>query len=143
MGFSHQILYVDPTGTYELVSKTKKKNGEIYGYFGQIQVKKITAQKIVMTFEVNKGYPSYNSGSFVDTLAYVENKAIYTNPEFDQTCKLTFDFNKKGVNVKEETEDYNFGCGFGHAVVGDGFYKRISKKVPILTQPLTGELLEK
>ncbi|WP_304344190.1 hypothetical protein [Chryseobacterium koreense] len=96
-----------------------------------------------MTFEVNKGAPSYNSGSFVDTLIYKENKAIYTDVESDSTCRITFDFDKKGITVKEITADYNSGCGFGHAVVADGFYKRISNKTPILTEPLTGEKLEK
>ncbi len=96
-----------------------------------------------MTFEVNKGAPSYNSGSFVDTLIYKNNKAIYTASEFDTTCKITFDFDKNGVSVKEETSDYNSGCGFGHGVVADGFYKRMSGKTPILTEPLTGEKIEK
>lgn len=141
--FTIQTFYIDPTGTYQLDSRTKKKNGESYGYSGQIQVKKIRTDKIVMTFEVNKGAPSFNSGSFVDTLSYIDNKAIYTDPESDSTCKITFDFGKKGITVKEETADYNSGCGFGHAVVADGFYKRISSKSPMLTEPLTGEKLEK
>ena len=141
--FSTQTIYSDPTGTYKLVSKTEKKNGETYGYSGQIQVRKISSDKIVMTFEVNKGAPSYNSGSFVDTLIYKDNKAIYTDPQSDMSCKITFDFDNKGVTVKEETADFNFGCGFGHAVVADGFYKRISNEIPILTEPLTGEKLEK
>ena len=34
--------YIDPTGTYDLVSETRKVNEETYGYHGQIQVKKIT-----------------------------------------------------------------------------------------------------
>jgi hypothetical protein len=141
--FAAVTSYIDPTGTYQLDNKTKKKNGEIYGYSGQIQVKKIGFDKLVMTFEVNKGAPSYNSGSFVDTLDYKDNKAIYTDPESDSTCKITFYFEKKGVTVKEETADYNAGCGFGHAVVADGFYKRTSNKTPVLTEPLTGERLEK
>ncbi|MFH1005743.1 MAG: hypothetical protein V1781_09690 [Bacteroidota bacterium] len=141
--FTVQTIYIDPTGTYQLDSKTKKKNGETYGYSGQIQVKKTGSDKIVMTFEVNKGAPSYNLGSFVDTISYKENKAIYTDPESDSTCKITFEFDKKGITVKEETADYNSGCGFGHAVVADGFYKRISNKTPILTEPLTGEKLER
>jgi hypothetical protein len=141
--FTVRTFYIDPTGTYQLDGKTKKKNGDVYGYSGQIQVKKIRIDKIVMTFEVNKGAPSYNSGSFVDTLSYKDNVAIYTDLESDSTCKVTFDFNKRGVVVKEETADYNSGCGFGHAVVADGFYKKISNKPPILTKPLTGEKLEK
>ena len=142
-GFSFQKNYINPTGTYNLDSDTKIKNGDTYGYSGQIKVKKLSADKIVMTFEVNKGAPSYNSGSFVDTLKYIDNRAIYIIPEADATCKITFDFNEKGVIVKEETADYNSGCGFGHAVVADGLYKKTSNKTPILTEPLTGEKLDK
>lgn len=142
-GFTVQTIYIEPTGTYQLNSKTEKRNGDIYGYSGQIQVKKISTYKIVMTFEVNKGAPSYNSGSFVDTLIYKDNKAIYVDLESDSTCKISFGFDKRGVTVKEETADYNSGCGFGHAVVADGFYKKTSSKTPILTEPLTGEKLEK
>ena len=92
-----------------------------------------------MTFGVNKGAPSYNSGSFIDTLIYKNNMAIYTDPVIDSSCKITFTFNKSGVLVKEEANDFNSGCGFGHAVVADGFYKIISRKVPILREPLTGD----
>ncbi len=140
-GFTVQTKYLDPTGTYKLDSNTKIKNGETYGYSGQIQVKKISAEKIVMTFIVDKGAPSYNSGSFVDTLKYTDNRAIYTIPEADISCKITFDFNEKGIIVKEETADYNSGCGFGHAVVANGHYQKTSNKIPILTEPLTGEKL--
>ncbi|MEN9875522.1 MAG: hypothetical protein RLZZ529_519 [Bacteroidota bacterium] len=141
--FNIQNSYVDPTGTYELNNIIKQKNGEIYGYFGQIQIKKLNPEKIIMTFEVNKGAPSYNSGSFVDTLVYKENKAVYRDTEVDTTCTIIFNFNKKGINVVEKTGNYNWGCGFGHGVVADGFYKKISNKVPILTEPLTGEKLNK
>lgn len=141
--FTFQTGYIDPTGKYILNSKKKMENGDIYGYSGQNQVKKITSDKIVMTFEVNKGAPGYNSGSFVGTLIYTGNMAIYTKPEFNSTCKITFHFIKNGVKVKEETADFNSGCGFGHEVVADGFYKQISSKTPILTEPLTGEKLGK
>ena len=36
-----QSNYIDPTGTYELDSKTEKKGEDIFGYFGKIQVKKV------------------------------------------------------------------------------------------------------
>jgi hypothetical protein len=137
-----QNSYIEPTGTYELNNIIEKKDGEIYGYFGQIQVKKINSEKIVMTFEVNKGAPSYNSGSFVDTLVYKANKAIFSDTEVDTTCKVIFNFDKRGITVREETANYNWGCGFGHGVVADGFYKKVSSKIPILTYPLTGEKLD-
>lgn len=141
--YNEQIANIDPTGTYELNNKTEEKSGEVYGYSGYIQVKKIANDKIVMTFEVNKGAPSYNSGSFVDTLTYKNDIALYTVPDdIDSTCKITFHFEKNGVTVTEETADYNSGCGFGHAVVADGFYNRTTNKTPILKEPLTGEKLE-
>lgn len=131
--FTTQPFHFDPTGTYKLDSKTRKKDGEIYGYFGEIRVKKVGNDKVIMAFEVSKGAPSYNSGSFFDTLSYIDNKATYTDPESDPTCKITFEFDKKGIIVKEETANYNTGCGFGHAVVADGFYKKTSNKTPAFT----------
>jgi hypothetical protein len=126
-----------------LDSQTTEKNGDIYGYFGKIQVKALSADQIIMTFMINKGAPSYNSGSFVDTLDYKNNLVIYTAPEMDSSCKITFEFNDRGVTVKEETEDFNFGCGFGHAVVADGYYKKVSSDEPELRDPMTDEKLEK
>ena len=133
---------IDPTGTYLYNGNTTKKGDDVYGYSGQIQVKALRSNKIVMTFEVNKGAPSYNSGSFVDTLNYHHNKAIYTASEDDSTCKITFYFDTKGITVKEETADFNVGCGFGHAVIADGRFRKISSRRPKLTEPLTGEPLE-
>lgn len=130
----------DPTGTYEYKGKTTKIDGTVFGpYTGAIQVKKIADGKIAMTFFVCKGEPSYNSGDFIDTLKLMNNTVIYTDPESDSSCKITFKFDKTGVTVKEETRDFNAGCGFGHAVIADGWYRKISSKIPNLTDPLTGE----
>lgn len=141
--FTFHTNLVNPTGTYKLDNTVKLKNGETYGYKGQIQVQKISENRIVMTFEIHKGSPSYNSGSFVDTLKYEHNKLIYTDLSNDSTCKITFTFDKKGVTVKEITADFNSGCGFGGAVVADGYFKKTSSKTPILLKPLTGEQLKK
>lgn len=95
-GIAPEQSYIDPTGTYTLKSKTTKKGEDVYGYTGQIQVKKINARKIAMTFGINRGAPSYSSGSFVDTFAYNNNEAIYFDPGSDSTCKITFRFTKLG-----------------------------------------------
>ena len=42
---SCQPSYVDPTGTYELESKTEIIGDDTYGYFGNIQVEKIRRNK--------------------------------------------------------------------------------------------------
>ena len=137
--FGQTVL--DPTGTYEYKGKTVKIDGQTFGpYSGVIQVKRIANRKIVMTFFVCKGEPSYNSGGFVvDTLKCSNNIAIYTDPESDSSCKITFKFDKNGVTVKEETTDFNAGCGFGHGVNANGRYKKTSSKIPKLTDALTGE----
>ena len=68
--------FINPTGTYKLVSKTVTKNGETYGYFGEINVKLLENTKIAITLYVCKGALSYNSGSFLDTLNYQKNIAV-------------------------------------------------------------------
>ena len=139
---THEVNTFNPTGTYELGNYNPDSENKVIGYFGLIQVKRFTKDKIIMTFMVNKGAPSFNSGSFVDTLEYESNRAIYTNVEFDPSCEIIFNISAKGIAVKEKTDDYNFGCGFGHAVVADGFYRKISSEEPILREPLTDELIE-
>jgi len=142
-GFSISMIcqdtYIDPTGTYDLVSKITQKGNDFYGYSGQIQVKVLSKEKIIMTFDVNKGAPTYNSGTFIDTLEYFNNKAIYKTPVFDPSCEINFTFSNKGVTVKEKTKNINCGCGFGHAVVADGFYSKSSSTIPVLKDPATGD----
>jgi hypothetical protein len=135
--------YIDPTGTYTRDGETRKEGEDVYGYTGRIQVKRLTETRIVITFEVCKGAPSYNMGGFLDTLDYTGRQAIYTDPELDSSCRITFDFGAEGITVKEEADNFNFGCGFGHGVVADGFYRKTSGKNPVLEIPLTGEKLEK
>ena len=123
--------FINPTGTYKLEYPKNKPAGTKFSYTGEIQIKLLTDSKIAMIFWVCKGPPSYNSGSFSDTLEYQDNKAIYTDPESDSTCRITFTVSGKRLSVAEQTDDINSGCGFGHAVVADGLiFKKISSKVP-------------
>ena len=129
---SHSLsgkTFYNPTGSYELVSKKKVKNGETYGYHGEIHIKLLDSAHIAMSFYVCKGAPGYNSGSFVDTLDYENSIVVYTTDQ-DPSCRITFTFSKSGVAVDEIANNYNNGCGFGHAVVASGFYKKISSKEP-------------
>ncbi len=110
-----------PCGTYSLISKTSYKNGEKIGKYGTIQVKPISSDKIIMSFYVNLGFPTYNSGSFIDTLIIESNIATYTIPEYDSSCQIKFKFSISTISISETTEDYYMGCGFGNAVRTDGF----------------------
>jgi hypothetical protein len=133
---------VNPTGTYKLVSETIIREGDTYGYFGEIQVKKIEDEKIVMTFFVCRGAPSYNMGMFLDTMDYRNNMTIYTCDKKDSSCIINFKFNTKGIRVEEKTVDSAFGCGFGHGVHASGFYQVITRKSPILKDPFNGKRLK-
>ena len=118
---------INPTGTYGIDGKIK--NGETYGYFGNIKVKKINSTKVIVQLFVCIGAPSYNHGFAYDTLEIKNNIAVYKISQ-DSTCKITFKFYGHGVKVDETASDYNMGCGFGHGVIAYGFFKRKSYKIP-------------
>ena len=134
--------YINPTGSYELDGKSYVKDGDTYGRFGEIQIKKLSDDKVVITFYVCNGAPSYNSGSFVDTLEYKNNKVIFTEPIYDPGCEIRFTFSDSGIVAVEKTENFSFGCGFGHSAYADGFYRRISSEDPVLKYPMSERLLE-
>lgn len=134
-----QETSIDPTGTYKLASETVTKDGDTYGYSGKIQVKKIGDDKIAVTFYVNKGAPSYNMGGFVDTLSFVNNKAIYKGLENTTDCRIEFAFSESGIMVK--TDEGN-SCGFGHGVYANGFFKKKSSIEPILENPFSGQRID-
>jgi hypothetical protein len=129
---------LNPTGTYILNLIYKVKDGDKYGYFGSINVKRIKDSSLAMSFFVCRGAPGYNSGSFVDTVNYKRNNTvIYTPFEFDSTCVLTFKFTSQGVMVYEQAENINNACGFGGGVAAnDLFYKKVSSKTPVIKDPL-------
>ncbi len=138
--FGQKLNYVDPTGIYKLDSKTTKKNGETYGYFGDMKVIVVDSARILINFYVCKGAPSYNSGSFIDTLKYLGNVALYYGDTIsDSTCKMTMAFNNAGVDVDLKSENPNFACGFGHAVDSQGYYKKIIGQKPKKEEMLNDE----
>ena len=131
--------FINPTGTYSLKSKTSKRNGETYGYSGNIQVILIDSNHIKMTFFVSRGAPSYNSGSFVETLFYDGTKAVYTESDSTNDCMTSFIFSKQGVDVYENPEVKQLCWGYG--VVATGHYKKKSAKKPALRHPLTDKVI--
>ena len=136
-------LQIYPCGTYKLISKTTYKNGNKIGKHGTIRVKPISSDKIIMSFYVNLGFPTYNSGSFIDTLTIESNNATYKIPEYDSSCQIKFKFSISTISISETTEDYYMGCGFGNAVRTDGLqFKKTSSKIPKIKDFTTGEVFE-
>jgi hypothetical protein len=122
----------DPTGTYLLGDRPMDVSDSGDGYNGRIQILRLADDKVVLTVEINKGAPSYNSGSIVDTLTYTENNVTYTDPEHYPGCKITFEFDHEGVNVRQHRVQSDYGCGFGNGVEAHGYFKKFSGKIPIL-----------
>ncbi|MDP9047933.1 MAG: hypothetical protein M3N14_07335 [Bacteroidota bacterium] len=134
--------YINPTGTYVLVSKAKVVKGETYGYTGDIQIKVLSKNKIIVVLGVNMGAPAYNSGELFDTLKYANNICVYNGDRDDPTCRIILKFSERGINVTQKQADLNSACGFGHGVFANGFYEKKSWKVPVLRHPQTGELIK-
>jgi len=128
------IYQFNPTGSYKYDGKTQKKNGEIYGYFGDIQVKLLNENRIAVSFYLCVGAKSYNSGSFVDTLSLIGNTAIYKPLDCDSLCTITFKFSKGGVTTIHKALDgnYNGSCCFGSGVIANGFFRKVSNKIPVI-----------
>ena len=128
-----KVNFINPTGSYRLDNKTTVKHGDTYGYFGQLKAKLLDNSKIAISFFSCKGAPSYNSGSFIDTLRYQNNEAVYKIPEDDSTCRITITFDSRGATIEQIQAKLNNGCGFGQGVFADGYYKKTSNKVPVIT----------
>lgn len=92
---SSKFESINPTGTYTLGDNNLNSDEDISEYFGKIQVRQIYSNRVVMTFMVNKGAPSYNTGSFIDTLDFQNDQVLYTNPEMDLSCRIRFIYRQR------------------------------------------------
>lgn len=121
--------YFNPTGTYILKGENHK--GEIKGNFAEIRVKLLSDSLLALSLYSNKGYPEYTSGSFTDTLKFLDNKAIYYS-KLDNACCIVFDFEIDGLNIKHIYSDPTSTCGYGKGVLPLGFIGKYSSDIPII-----------
>jgi len=131
------IKTINPTGTYKLNAHVDRTADEIKEYYGYIQIFQFHSDSLLVNFYINKGHPSYNSGSFFDTLVYVNNQAEFTT-EMDSSCLITMTFSSSGLLIKHVADDYNFSCGFGRAVIANEYYDKTSSSKPIFIDYNTG-----
>ncbi|RZL48753.1 MAG: hypothetical protein EOP71_03800 [Variovorax sp.] len=132
---------INPTGTYALRSNeqnlTSQSNGKFTqstqvqtGFSGVIKVDWINQDKVLVDLNGNKGFPSFNQGSFTATLVYKKGMAVYAPVEYDKSCVITMKWLRNALVVSQSSDDANTACGFGHAVAVDGVYRKISSKRP-------------
>ena len=134
---AHSQKLIDPTGSYKLQANSRLKDGDRYGWFGDIKVKLLDSHRIAMSFYICKGAPTYNSGSFVDTLAYRNNIAVYKDT-FDTVkgCRVTFTFSKRRIELLEEMSANSTGNCWGNGVWAWGPYRKYSSRTPVIKDPL-------
>lgn len=116
-----ELDLINPTGTYKS------------DYPQEIRVKLLDNSKIAIAFLFAS--PSGNIGSGVDTLLYRNNVAIYRTSD-DTSCKVTFTFWRNAVKVEHKAADYNWSCGFGHGVIAQGVFDKVSAKTPKIKDPV-------
>jgi hypothetical protein len=121
--------FIDPTGTY--LEKGEVKNSKIVGHYGELRVRLLDTSTIALCFYVNNGYPNYESGSFMDTLHFEDNRAIY-GPANDTSCRIFFSFQLRSVEVSELLTDPHSGCGFHPGVMIPAVLEKTSSDIPVI-----------
>lgn len=121
--------FIDPTGTYTLMGTVKKN--QVISHSGEIRVRLLDSGKLAICFYMNKGYPGYQSGSFIDTLPYIENAARYTSPA-DTNCTIVFQFTLRAVEIMALYNTPQCTCGFGAGVITAAVFDKSSGDKPVI-----------
>ncbi len=90
-----------------------------------------STRSYIFHLEVNRGYPSYNSGELIGKIEITSKGEGVFKVKDDQigiNCTLTFDFHENTAIIKTDKEACY--CGFGNAVTADGEYKKKNPKIP-------------
>ena len=103
-------------------------NNECENGCGSLLIHPESDNSLIFYLEVNRGAPSYNSGSLMGKL-FISNQNTYeyTSNEFG-SCGLTFKLDDDFISIKTIDDRYN--CGFGNAVSADGVYKLLNNYIP-------------
>jgi hypothetical protein len=128
-GDLHGTEFIDPTGTYLLTGIVKKNR--IMGHSGELRVRLLDTHSVALCFYINKGYPGYESGAFMDTVAYDEN-TLYYYPTPDSSCYLFFNFDPASVEMIQMYNNPHSGCGFGPGVMIPAVFQKSSNERPII-----------
>jgi len=122
--------FIDPTGTYILKGSSEKN--KIVSHSGEIRVKLLAHNKVAISFYINKGYPGYESVSFVDTLVYDDNHFVRYKPSPNSDCTVLFLFYRKGAELQQVYSNPESGCNFGNGILISTVFKKFSDEEPVI-----------
>ena len=120
---------INPTGTYILKGMMEKN--VITGPNGEIRAKLLDNNKLALCFFINKGYPGFESGSFIDTLDYNDNQVKYRSQK-DADCTIVLVFKNRYVDVMLIHSDPQCTCGFVKGVMIPASFEKCSGDNPII-----------
>jgi hypothetical protein len=129
ISFQRKAGFVNPTGTYILKGLVEKN--VITSHHGEIRAKLLQKDKLVLCFYLNKGYPGFESASFIDTLTYHDNQARYIPPG-DTTCNIVYLFTGVSANVTLIYSNPQCTCGFAKGVIAPAVFEKYSAEIPII-----------
>jgi hypothetical protein len=98
------LAQINPTGTYIIGNGLSQEETDTKGNFGEIRVKKVSPTKVAIALYVIGGAPAYDSGDFLNTLTFRSNKAVFSNSDFDKSCRIYFTFSASELVVKQTSD---------------------------------------
>jgi hypothetical protein len=137
------MVFADASGAQK--SRTRVSAGEVNGTFrsyfsgkfksqsNDLKIYALGGGKLHIAFDLV--YPYVVNGELSANMGYLDGQAaikgdiaIYESNEFGP-CKITIKFIKPGT-VKVTQDGTDAACGFGHNVMSDGIYRKVSGRKP-------------
>lgn len=122
-------VFIDPTGTYLLKGLLHK--GKISGHFGEIRARLIDSAHVLLSFDINQGFPENANGFFSDTLPYNGIESTFIPPA-DTLCTIVFVFSPQAVETKQWLRDPHCSCGFEKGLMVSARFSRYSAEAPYI-----------
>lgn len=113
--------------------------GKFRGSSSDIMILALGKGKIKIAFDLiypyvdRAGELEANIGQVQGAAKIAGDTAVFSSSEFGQ-CTITIKFVRAGT-IKVSQEGDSAGCGFGHNVMADGTYKKVSSRKPKFELP--------
>ncbi len=112
----------------------KNFNGRFRSSSNEIKILALGGGKLHIAFDLL--YPYVVNGEVSANMGYLDGRAaikgdiaVYESNEFGP-CKITIKFVRRGtIRVTQDGTDAD--CGFGHNVMSDGTYRKVSGRKPV------------
>ncbi len=119
------------SGVYGYSMKTPTeapKDEKTSGAYGNLTLIQMDGNKYRFWLDVNRGWPSYNSGAADGTITFKNDTASFDNTYETSSRDCKFHFTIKGNSITIKATSHSADCGFGNAVTAEGDYPKLEKQ---------------